>query len=221
MTDSLDDPFIQDLMDRFSHLGYAVWFGLIEVIAKENKNSITGNLSISPTYLRRKLRTSPTKLREVFDFCQTNGKLLVNFSKEKWEFNFPKIAEIKDNYTKDLQASRKKLSIEVEVEEEKEVEEDKKKKRIKDLPSRAILTDEEFIQALKINPAYQGVDIDNELARMDAWFLTPKGRGRKKTHKFILNWLDRAERILKPQGASNGTHTNLAGKDYTKGLEDF
>lgn len=126
-SDALDDPFIQDLMDRFSHMGYAVWFGLIEIIAKENKNSITGKLSISPTYLRRKLRTSPAKLREVFDYCQTSGKLLVNFSENNWDFNFTKIAEIKDNYTKDLQASGKKVSIEEEVEKEKEEEVEKTK----------------------------------------------------------------------------------------------
>ena len=89
-------------------------------------------------------------------------------------------------------------------------------------PKRANLSDEDFIQALKINPAYQGVDIDKELARMDMWLLTPKGRSRKKTHKFILGWMDRADRTLNT-GATNGTskHTGLAKKDYTAGLDDF
>lgn len=128
-TDSLDDPFIHALMDEFSHLGYAVWFGLIEIIAKENGNNITGKLSISPTYLRRKLRTSQTKLREVFEYCQSNLRLSVTFSANKWDFDFPKIAQIKDNYTKDLQGAGKKPSKHKEVyKEEKDTKEKRKKK---------------------------------------------------------------------------------------------
>ena len=131
MTDSLDDPFIHDLMDEFGAVGYLAYFGIIEIICKENGRDLTGKLSISPTYLRRKLRTSQGKLRQVFDFCQTFGKLSVNFSEKIWEFEFTKIADIKDNYTKDLQATGKKPSK--QKEEEKEVEEykeekDKKKK---------------------------------------------------------------------------------------------
>jgi hypothetical protein len=55
---------------------------------------------------------------------------------------------------------------------------------------------EDFISALKENPAYRGIDIDKELAKMDAWLLTPKGRKRRKTHKFILNWLNSCEVTL-------------------------
>ena len=129
-SDSLDDPFIHALMDEFGHFGYAVWFGLIEIIAKENGNTITGKLSISPTYLRRKLRTTLTKLRQVFDYCQTNARLTVNYSEKEWDFDFPKMAQIKDNYTKDLQETGKKPSNHKEVEEEKEKEEEKNIKKV-------------------------------------------------------------------------------------------
>jgi len=61
------------------------------------------------------------------------------------------------------------------------------------------LTDEEFIQALKANPAYSGVDVDLELAKIDAWLLTPRGRGKTKTRGRILNWLNRADRSMAPQ----------------------
>lgn len=119
-TDSLSDPFIEELMDNFSHAGYVAWFGLIEIICKENKNNLTGNLEISPVYLKRKLRISKTKLQQIFNFCQTNDKLLFDFSKEKWNFKFSKVAEIKDNYTKDLQETNKKVSIDKEKDKEKE-----------------------------------------------------------------------------------------------------
>ena len=54
-------------------------------------------------------------------------------------------------------------------------------------------TDEEFLAALRSNSAYRGVDIDRELARMDAWLLTPKSRGRQKTRQFIVNWLNKID----------------------------
>lgn len=65
------------------------------------------------------------------------------------------------------------------------------------------VSDEDFIQVLKLNPAYQGVDIDRELARMDAWFMTPSGKGRQKTRRFILNWLNKVERPMKTDSKQN------------------
>lgn len=62
------------------------------------------------------------------------------------------------------------------------------------------LTDEEFIQAIKVNPAYTGIDVDRELAKMDLWFLTPKGRGRKKTQGFVLNWLSKVDKPMDATG---------------------
>ena len=130
-TDSLSDPFIEELMDNFSHAGYVAWFGLIEIICKENGNKLTGKLEISPTYLKRKLRISSAKLRQIFNFCSTEGKLLFDFSQEKWSFDFPKVAEIKDNYIKDLQVTSKKLSKHKEEEVEVKVEAKEEKKKTK------------------------------------------------------------------------------------------
>ncbi len=53
-----------------------------------------------------------------------------------------------------------------------------------------------FLESLRSNPAYNGIDINMELSKMDAWLLTSKGRGRKKTERFILNWLNHADREL-------------------------
>lgn len=66
--------------------------------------------------------------------------------------------------------------------------------------SGAVLTDDAFIAMLKANPAYEGIDIDREDGKMDAWLLTPRGRGKKKTRGFFVNWLNRAERTMSPNG---------------------
>lgn len=51
----------------------------------------------------------------------------------------------------------------------------------------------DFISSLKENPAYKEIDIDKELSKMDAWLSTPAGKGRKKTARFIVNWLNRID----------------------------
>ena len=64
-----------------------------------------------------------------------------------------------------------------------------------DKPKRAIaLADNEFIQALKENPAYEGINIDREIGKLDAWLLTPRGKGKQRTRQRIVNWLNRAEK---------------------------
>ncbi|MBL7686228.1 MAG: hypothetical protein JNK65_09390 [Deltaproteobacteria bacterium] len=50
-----------------------------------------------------------------------------------------------------------------------------------------------FLDSLKMNPAYKSIDIDRELAKIDAWLQTPKGKRRQKTKGFILNWLNRID----------------------------
>lgn len=129
--DALDDPFIQELMDKFSHAGYVAWFGLLEIIAKENGTKLTGKLTVDPRYLKRKLRISTRKLEQIFEFCSgkveenlnktsTKPKLLFNKTSEKWNFEVCKMMELKDNYTKDLQASSKKPSNQKEAEAEED-----------------------------------------------------------------------------------------------------
>jgi hypothetical protein len=55
----------------------------------------------------------------------------------------------------------------------------------------ARLPDTEFLMTLRDNPAYKGVDIDRELAKMDSWLSTRPGR--KKTRRFVVSWLNKAE----------------------------
>lgn len=50
---------------------------------------------------------------------------------------------------------------------------------------------EDFLTTLKNNKAYKHINIDRELAKMDAWLLTRKGR--EKTRRFIVNWLNKID----------------------------
>lgn len=59
-----------------------------------------------------------------------------------------------------------------------------------------VLTDDAFLAKLKESEAYKGIDIDRELGKLDAWLLTPRGRGKQRTRQRIVNWLNRADRPM-------------------------
>lgn len=73
------------------------------------------------------------------------------------------------------------------------------------LPGR--LSDEEFMTALRTNPAYAHVTLDAELGKMDAWLLTHPGR--KKTRRFIVSWLNKIE---PPVGGPAGNWQSIRDK---------
>ncbi len=74
----------------------------------------------------------------------------------------------------------------------------KEKESIKEKESsitpRLKLPDEEWIQTLKENPAYKGIEIDVEHGKCLAWF---QNKGIVVSRQRFLNWLNRAERPLK------------------------
>lgn len=53
-----------------------------------------------------------------------------------------------------------------------------------------------FIASLKKNTAYSHINIENEFCKMDAWLSMPRNKGRKKTQRFILNWLNKIEKSM-------------------------
>jgi hypothetical protein len=64
----------------------------------------------------------------------------------------------------------------------------------------------DYVNNLKTNAAYAGIDIDREVGKMQAWLDTPRGRGRKLTRGFILNWLNKIDAPL------DGKHESKSGK---------
>jgi hypothetical protein len=61
-------------------------------------------------------------------------------------------------------------------------------------------TTEEFVAELK--KIYDYIDIDVELKRIDAWLLTHQDR--KKTRRFVTNWLNRIEKPMPKQKSTLG-----------------
>lgn len=69
-------------------------------------------------------------------------------------------------------------------------------------PARApALADEPFLESLRLNPAYAGLDVDREVGKLLAWLDTPRGRGKMLTRQRLVNWLNHADQ---PMASPNG-----------------
>lgn len=66
-------------------------------------------------------------------------------------------------------------------------------------------TDESFWDELA--KLYTWVKLPQEKAKMQAWLLTPKGRGRKITRRFVVNWLNKLDRPMAGMTPAHGKST--------------
>lgn len=102
----------------------------------------------------------------------------------------------------------------VDKEEEKEKEKDSSVTKLCNRTFQPPNLD--FIKTLKDNPSYKHINIDNELGKMDSWLLVHKGR--QKTRRFIVNWLNRIdppiEQLSQPQRTQKGITAQELMKKY-------
>lgn len=76
-----------------------------------------------------------------------------------------------------------------------------KERKVKESKINSVTSHESFLEALK--NTYNYINLDDEFKKMDGWLLA--NPHRKKTRRFIINWLNRVEKPLKTnEGVSNG-----------------
>jgi hypothetical protein len=128
-------------------------------------------------------------------------------------------------YQDDIKVISNRYQVDIPEKRREETEEEKEKSReevvASDKPKRPAqqkMTDDEWIESIKSNPAYQGIDVDREYGKMTAWCQT---NSKQATRKRFLNWLNRVDRPMndKPQqrysflleGGANGSGISAAG----------
>lgn len=120
ISDSLDDPFIFDLMTEFKSDGYVVFFGIIEIYSREFLKENDWKLVISLSFLHQKLRISPSKIKNIL---LKIDKWKVSFEGSQVSIFIPKFTELMDEWTMRKIGSKsgvtpKILSHEVDKEED-------------------------------------------------------------------------------------------------------
>jgi len=136
VSDSLDDPFIDELMDEFGDFGYLAFFGILEIYSREFKIKDGWKLDTTLSFLRRKLHQP--SIKRIATFLQSETllkKWSVNIDSKRATIYIPKFTEIIDEWTKKkINAFEQKLQSNSGVapknlppEEEEDKEEDKER----------------------------------------------------------------------------------------------
>jgi hypothetical protein len=79
-------------------------------------------------------------------------------------------------------------------------------------------SDESFWDEL--SKLYTWIDLPKEKAKMQAWLLTPRGRGRKINRRFVVNWLNKLDKPMSDMGSNHGS-TGLINTWHSGGDESM
>ena len=214
-TDTLDDVKILQLTDY----EYRIWTYLLAIACEVN--SMSGECQVNVKSMSLRCRTQVNHFSRALETFQKLGLITINedgypvitnWNKRQYKSDdttarVRKFREVTSKRNVSCNVSETDQITDTDTDTEKDI-----KNAVSVKPKRAKLTDEEFLKAIKDNPAYRHIDLDHELSKMDAWFLTPKGCGRQKTRRFVVNWLNK---IDKPLGGNNGNGLgNSAGANW-------
>jgi hypothetical protein len=97
ISDSLDDPFIYELLREFGAEGYLVFFGVLEIYSREYKPENGWKLVTIPSYFRQKLLISSSKVKKILLKIH---KWEVEYKDEKVIVFIPKFKELMDDWSK-------------------------------------------------------------------------------------------------------------------------
>lgn len=135
-TASHDDPDISDAWDKFGDAGYTVFFVMLEIYGQEFGHLKDGWLSISETFLRRKLRKSSTKARQILNFYSERHRIEVDTDATTIRIRIPTFMDLASNWTR--RPSRGTSDAPTAIEVEVEVEKKEEKKGFGTLPRRIV-----------------------------------------------------------------------------------
>lgn len=96
ISDSLDDPFIFSLMEEFGGDGYLVFFGVIEIYAREFQTKNDWKLTEKLSFFRHKLLISQSKFKKILSKIT---KWEVQYIDDKVSIFIPKFKELMDEST--------------------------------------------------------------------------------------------------------------------------
>lgn len=203
-TSILTDPHLSSLHNQ----SVGCWLRLCALMAQHGNNGI---LTIPQNQLIVTLHLINASQKEIDNIFNELVKLKINISESIKKdnvtdvtlqiLNWQKYQAFSDSYERVMKHRKAKSNRYIsngqeKRREEKRKEEKRKEENKRNITPKGVIADIDFLKALKENPAYKEINIDHELAKMDSWFLTPKGQGRKKTRRFIVNWLNKIDKPM-------------------------
>ena len=101
ISDSLDDPFIFELMSKHGSDGYLVFFGILEIYSREFHSEDSWNLCVTLSYLKRKFhKTHRQLITNPLQTISNSGKWDVTIEDDKVTIFIPKFTELLDEWSR-------------------------------------------------------------------------------------------------------------------------
>jgi hypothetical protein len=199
---AIQDPKMMTVLTECGLSGVAMFWIIIEILHQQESGTITEEEYKNYINLYCHFQSQGQHLLDKIEQVLINSKLLLNkdgviYSERvnKNKKHREEISEKRSFAGKKSSESRLKSTNVEHLSTNVNKERKGKERKYKDSkPPSAFLSIEDFLKSLKTNPAYTGIDIDRELAKMDAWLIT--NPGRKKTQRFIVNWLNKIDKPL-------------------------
>jgi hypothetical protein len=124
-SDASNDEFISDMEDEFGLIGYARWWKMLEVIAGQMDETNKHSAAYPEKKWCRLLQCKPKVLTAFLECTNNAGKTKIKQNGNIIEIFCPKLLELRDNHSRNLQAKSKKVESDLPIEVEVEVEEEK------------------------------------------------------------------------------------------------
>lgn len=158
ISDSLDDPFIFDLMTLFGSDGYLVFFGTLEIYAREFSPKVGWKLRITRAYLKQKLgKRQDTLIIKSLKHIQNSGKWEIEITDNELIIFIPKFTELLDEWTQRKLGSYSGVTPKI-LGTDKDKELDKDKPPIVPHKKGGTVYNEDFLKFWQVYPKKVGKD---------------------------------------------------------------
>lgn len=107
LSDASDDAFIENLEEIFGWEGYGRWWKLLEIIAKKMDETNACFAEHSWVKWQSFLKGKRNKLELFLGHCHDKGKINLEQNGNILKISCPKLLELRDNHTKNLQVDNK------------------------------------------------------------------------------------------------------------------
>ena len=153
ITDSADDPDIDDAITLFGVEAYYVFFRTLEVMSREFDEKKPGIVVFSEQFFRKKFHISYKKVLKVLEFYSERGRIFIEISNGKRlseiTLNCPKLKDLCDEYAKRKVRTKSEQTPKPSTDKIPPQEEDKDKDKDKEIDKEREKREEKFRTQLK------------------------------------------------------------------------
>ena len=225
--DASDDEFVAELEEIFGLAGYARWFKMLEIIAKQMDKSDRCSVSYSWVKWQALLKGKRNKLETFLVHCENKLKINLKQTENILEIKCSNLLKIRDNHTKNLQVTNKQLTSQElkELKELKDKEKDGAEPQEASTPPAPVFLaiplkgDSEHLilesTVLEWEAAWPGLDVRKCLRSCKQWNKANSLRRKtaKGISKHVVSWLERDHNAGKCR-KSNDKEKVLTAADY-------